>query len=123
MKLKEIIKTQNDILEDGHQINNDIIRDVDINIIAHFGNLVSFDVFCDNCAIIHGYNNTKNIGWIIKAFVELFDIGKEDGLLLTRIQDIPCRVISDGYFTKILGFGHFMKDKFVYTEDFMKITE
>ena len=123
MKLKEIIKTQNDILEDGHQINNDIIRDVDINIIGHFGNLVSFDVFCDNCAIIHGYNNTKNIGWIIKAFVELFDIEKEDGLLLTRIQDIPCRVISDGYFTKILGFGHFMKDKFVYTEDFMKITE
>ena len=123
MKLSEIIKTKSEIEADGHEIDNNIIRGVNISVLGHFGNAVSLNVYTDNCCLIHDYNNTDNIGFLIRALVELFDLTEEDGFDFCKIKDVPCRIISDGWGSKVLGFGHFMKDRFVYRDDFVKITD
>lgn len=119
MKLKEIIKTKAEIEKDGNFVENAMIRGADISVIGHFGNCVTFSFWTDNCTPYHDYNNTNNLGWIIKAFVELFDLTEEDGYCLSKIKDIPCRIITEGsggWGSKVIGFGHFMKDQFVYKE-------
>ena len=124
MKLKDIIKTQKQIEEMGYKIENNIIEYVDINTIAHFGNLTCFEIVCSNVCAMSGYNNIGNLGYLVRAFIELFDLSEEDGLRLTRIKKIPCRLIFEGdgsLGSKCVGFGHFMKDKFVLTEEFTKI--
>lgn len=123
MKLQDIIKKKSDILSDRHEIENEMIRGADITVIGHFGNLVSLNIWTGCCSLIHDYNNTQNLGLILKAFVELFELTDEDGFCFSEIKNIPCRIISDGWGSKVLGFGHFMKDQFVYTEDFIRITE
>lgn len=123
MKLKDITKKKDEILSDGHKIENEMIHGADIWVVGHFGNVVCLNVWTGCCALLHDYNNTQNLGIIIKAFVELFDLTEEDGFCFSKIKDIPCRIVSDGWGSKVLGFGHFMKDKFVYTDDFVKITE
>lgn len=72
------------------------------------------------------YNNTRSLGYLIKAFIELFDISNEDGLRLTDIKNIPCRLVFNGknsWGSKCIGFGHFMKDKFVLTKEFAEVNE
>lgn len=126
MKLDDIIKTQSDIIADGNSIENNIIETVDINVIAHFGNCPCFEITCSNVWCFQGYNNTQNLGFLIRAFYNLFDLGEEDGLRLDKIKKIPCRLIFEkegGWGGKCIGFGHFMKDKFVYSKDFAKIDE
>lgn len=61
------------------------------------------------------YNNIGNLGYVLRAFIELFDLSEEDGLCLTEIKRIPCRLIFEGeggWGSKCIGFGHYMKDKF-----------
>jgi len=126
MKFEDIIKTEKEIIADGNSIENNIIVGSDISCIGHFGNVVCLDIWTNNCSLFSGYNNTDNIGWQIKALVELFDLTDEDGFLLSKFKNIPCRIITEGsggWGSKVIGFGHFMKDKFVYKEDFAKITE
>lgn len=53
-------------------------------------------------------------------------IDSHNGLRLTNIKNIPCRLIFNGknsWGSKCIGFGHFMKDKFVLTEEFAKVNE
>ena len=47
-------------------------------------------------------------------------------------NNIPCRLIFESIFepkderiwgSRCIGFGHFMKDKFVFTDDFAKVNE
>lgn len=126
MKLEDIIKTEQEIKDMGHSIENNIIEKVDVNTIAHFGNVTCFEIVCSNVCAMSTYNNTWNLGFIIRAFIELFDLSEEDGVRLSKIRNIPCRLIfegSVGWGSKCIGFGHFMKDKFVLTEDFVKINE
>ena len=126
MKLKDIIKTEDQIKLNGYAIKNNLIEDIDINIIAHFGNCVSFEISCTNISPLCGYNNTKNLGFLLKAFYEFFEISEEDGLQISQVKNIPCRLIFTGEGTwgdKCIGFGHFMKDKFVFTQDFIQIDE
>ena len=124
MKLKEIIKTQKQIEEMGHKIENNLIEYVNINTVAHVGNLTSFKIECSNVCPMSRYNNINNLGYVLRAFIELFDLSKEDGLRLTEIKNIPCRLIfEDGPFSRCIGFGHFMKDKFVLTKEFARVNE
>lgn len=127
MNINDIIKTEEEILDDGHVIKNNLIKNCDIVIIGHFGNVVSLDIMCSDVSLFSGYNNTQNIGWQIKALIELFELTEEDGYrLFTQLKDYPCRLIFEGdggWGDKCIGFGHYMKDKFVYKKDFAKITE
>lgn len=125
MKLTDIIKTQKEILRDGNYIENNIIEEVVVNVIGHFGNCPTFEINCSNVYAFSGYNNINNLGFLICAFYDLFDIGDEDSLCLNEIKNIPCRLIfdGDGWGDKCIGFGHFMKNEFVYSKDFAKIDE
>lgn len=126
-QLKDIIKTEAEIIEMGHGIANNIIENVDINIVAHFNNCVCFEVICSDVVPMSGYRNTANIGAILKAFVELFDIEREDGIRISSIKHMPCRLIFQNagngptWGCRCIGFGHFMKDRFVLIEDFAKL--
>lgn len=120
--LKSIIKTEKEIKKLGYYIENNIIERVDVNIIAHFANTVCFEIRCLNCYPMSCHHNTSNLGNIVKSFIELFDLSEEDGIHLLKIKNIPCRLIFDNpNFGKCVGFGHFMKDKFVLTDDFARI--
>lgn len=125
MKLKEITKTQRQLEEMGYRIENNIIENVDINTIAHFGNVTCFEIGCTNVYPMSAYNNISNLGYVIRAFIELFDLSEEDGLRLTKIKNLPCRIVLEGddWGSRCVGFGHFMKDEFVLTEEFTKINE
>lgn len=126
MKLEDIIKTKEQIKKMGHSIENNMIEYVDVNTIAHFGNVTCFEIVCSNVYAISSCNNLRNLGFIIKAFIEFLDLSEEDGLRLSKIKNIPCRLIFEGqgeWGSKCIGFGHFMKDKFVFVDDFAKINE
>lgn len=115
MRFEEIIKTRREVEDLGYEIENDVIRSVDVRAIAHFGDVVCLVVWCDNVTPISSYNNTKNLGYVIQAFIKLFDLSKEDGVDLSEIKDVPCRLVF--YKGRCVGLGHFMKDRFVFTED------
>ena len=123
MKLNDIIHNEEEVLAQGYKITNEMIHGSDLSVIGHFGNAVSINVWTGCCCLLHDYNNTDNIGYIIKALVELFDLTDEDGYVFKNFKEIPCRIISNGWGSKVVGFGHFMKNKFVYTDEFVKITE
>lgn len=123
--LKSIIKTQDEIESLGYVISNNIIERVNVNTIGHFNNTASFEMMCDCICPISGYNNTSNVGYLIRAFIELFGIEEEDGLRLDEIKNVPCRLVYNNTDCslggKCVGFGHFKKDKFVLTNEFIVI--
>lgn len=125
MKLKDIIKTRKQIEEMGYKIENNYIDHVDINVAAHFGNLTRFEITCKNVRPMSGYNNIGNLGYIIRAFIELLNLSEENGLHLAEIENVPCRLVYDDTWgrNKCIGFGHFMEDKFVLVDEFAKIDE
>lgn len=126
MNFNEIIKTEQDLKCSGYHITNNMIKSIDVDIIAHFGNCTCFEINCTDIHLMGVYNNTKSLGFLIRAFVKLFDLSQEDGIKLTNIKNVPCRLVFDGELSwgaKCIGFGHFMKDKFVLIEDFVKIND
>lgn len=126
MTLENITYTAQDIENDGNVIENNIIDYIDVNVIGHFNNCPTFEIICSNVTPFSGFNNTKNIGFLIKAFFKMFDLCEEDGISIDDIRRIPCRLIFEkegGWGSRCIGFGHFMKDKFVYSKDFAKIDE
>jgi hypothetical protein len=117
-----IIKTKSQIEELGYIVENNVLKYVDVNVIGHFGNCACLELRCENIHIVANYNNTSNVGYLLKALVEFLDIEEEDGIRISKIKNIPIRIIMKEQFGQCIGFGHFMKDKFVLTEDFIKIT-
>ena len=128
MKLKDVVKTKQEIDDIGYDIVNNIIANVNINTIAHFGNSTCFEIACSDVYPMSCHNNLQNLGYILRASIEFFELSEEDGLRITQIKNIPCRLIFESkngcaWGSKCIGFGHFMKDKFVFTEDFARINE
>ena len=126
MKLTNIIHSKKEIERMGYSIENNIIKGLDISVIGHFGNIVSLDIWCPNCSVYHGMNDTKNIGFLLKALIELLDLEEEDGLTISTIKNTPIRIICEGdggYGSRVIGFGNFMSDKFVLKKEFCQIDE
>lgn len=105
-----------DVLAKGYSVENNLVS-LDVQIIGHFGNSVSLIIAAKNVIPYSAYNNTENIGFIIKYLVELLGIGKEDGLLISKVKDVPARLIFDSkepcWGAKCVGIGNFMEDKFI----------
>ena len=124
--VNEIIHSESFIKSEGYGIENNIIKEIDINVIAHFGNIPCLTIICENiCAYAH-YNNTSNLGHLIKALVEFLGCEREDGIMLSKIRNIPCRIIFEGNGTdrwgeKAVGIGHYMKDRFILFEEFSRL--
>lgn len=121
-ELDKILKHKSDF--DGCAIENNIIERVDVDTIAHFGNLTSFEIYCPNVVPYSSRNNTSNLGEVIRAFIELMRLEEEDGIRLSQIKNIPCRLVFDGenaWGSKVIGIGHFMQDRFVLIDDLATI--
>jgi hypothetical protein len=118
-----ILKTEKELLEFGYIIENNMLKHIDMNVIGHFGNCVCLEFRCENVSPIASYNNTKNVGYLIRAFVELFDLENEDGIRVSNIKNVPIRLVFKEKYGQCIGFGCFMKDRFVLIEDFIKISE
>lgn len=119
-------KTENDIsnILSEYHVENNIIQEINILITGHFGNTVSVSIVCPNICILPLYNSTNNIGYILRALVELFDKSEDNSVSLSSLTDIPVRLVFDNknpYLGKCVGIGHFMKDRFVLIEDLMKL--
>lgn len=105
-----------DVLAKGYSVENNLVS-LDVQVIGHFDNSVSLVIAANNVIPYSSYNNTENIGFIIKYLVELLGIQKEDGLLISKVKDVPARLIFDSkepcWGAKCIGIGNFMEDKFV----------
>lgn len=105
-----------DVLAKGYSVGNNLIS-LDVQVIGHFGNSVSLVIAAKNVIPYSAYNNTENIGFIIKYLVELLGIEKEDGLFISKVKNIPVRLVFDSkepcWGAKCVGIGNFMEDKFV----------
>ena len=109
MKLEDIIKTA--VYFSGeYTIVNNMIDYVNIGVIGHFGNIPCFEIYCRNIVLYSGHNNLPNLGYLIRAFVELFDLTEDDGLRLNYARDIPCRLVFKGkpppWGGKAVAIGH-----------------
>ena len=116
------IYTEQEIINAGYSISNDIIENIDVNIIGHFGNVVSLELFCKTRRLLSGYNNTRNIGQMAKFLIEFLEIDEEEGIRLSEIKNVPIRIVTEvNNYGICIGFGHYMENKFILTEDFVKI--
>lgn len=112
---EEIMKTFPNV-----EIQNGIIQKMDLNVIGHFGNIVTLNMpisigggICDP---LSGYNATISCGVYIRTLFELFELSKEDGCRISTISDIPCRIAKNN--CKVVAIGHFISDKFIAIDDF-----
>lgn len=124
----QITYTLNDIEKKGYGVENDIIKEIDINIIAHFGNIPCLTIMCENIVPYGHYNDIARVGFLLKALVEFFEVDREDGIMLSELKNIPCRIVFDGngknhWGEKAVGIGHYMRDKFILFENFNKLAE
>lgn len=124
--LKSIIKTEAELKELGYCVQNNIIKRV-VSDTAEFNfcNSVYLKIICSNTCTMGLSHNIGNIDYLISSYIELFDLPEEDGLPSREVKSIPCRLIFDSpncsWGSRCIGFGHFMKDKFVLTDDFVMI--
>lgn len=126
--VKDITYRLKDIEEKGYGVENNIIKGIDINIIAHFGNIPCLTIMCENIMPYGHYNDISRLGFLLKAIVEFFGVDREDGVMLSDLKNIPCRIVFEGngenhWGEKAVGIGHYMRDKFILFEDFNKLSE
>ena len=125
-RYKKIIKTETDLKKELGKccVENNIIKNIDIVVTGHFGNSVSVQMLCDNICPLGLYNSTGNIGFILRALIEIFDKEDDNSVSIKALQGTPIRLVFNGdnsWGEKAVAIGHFMKDRFVMIDDLMKI--
>ena len=115
-----------DIEKKGYGVGNNIIKSIDINIIAHFGNIPCLTIMCEDIMPYGHHNDIARLGFLLKELVEFFGVDREDGVMLSELKNIPCRIVYNGngkshWGDKAVGIGHYMKDKFILFEDFSEL--
>ena len=126
--VNDITKRMRDVKNLGYGVENNIIEKIDIKIIAHFGNIPCLNIVCENIVPYGHYNDIARMGFLLKAIVEFFEVDREDGVWLSSLRNIPCRLVFEGdgdnhWGEKAVGIGHYMKDKFILFEDFGKLAK
>lgn len=123
MKYEDAIKTSFDILNLAKNVNieNNIIKQIDIQYNARFYNVCNLIIIFFNCTGGSDYAAIKNCGYMVKALIKLLGYEHEECLYLSSVHDKPCRIIvKDGM---CIGVGHFMLNKFILFDDLVKIDE
>lgn len=112
--------------KDSYSVQNNVLKSLEVVINGHFGNTVMLEGRCENITILSDYNLTYNIGYVIRALIELFKLSKDDGVELSSLRNIPIRLVfndKDPYSGNCVGIGHFMSDEFVMFKDLIKCGE
>lgn len=122
MKLKDAIVNKLFVESMGATIENNVIKSVNVDIVGHFGNAVCLEILCEDVRPVSMHQNIGNLGYVIRALVEFFDLSEDDGIKFSQIKNVPCRLVLDKS-GRCVGFGDFMKDKFVLTSNFVNIDE
>ena len=121
---KDIVKTKRAIESKGYFVENNMVTSIDLAVVAHFGNITCLEMFFTNCALFSGYNIGAFLPDVLKAIVEILEIENEDGLRISKIKNVPCRIVTTGNgFGKVIGFGHFMNDKFVLADALIEMAK
>lgn len=117
---KDIVKRKSDL--ENMQIENNMLEAIEINVIGHVGNLTTLEMFFSNCCLFSQYNLGNLIGTVLKVIFEVLELTEDNGLRLSKVKNVPVRIVSENSWgSKVIGFGHFMKDRFVLVEDVIAI--
>lgn len=117
---KDIVKRKSDL--GSMQIENNMIDSIEINVVGHVGNISTLEMFFTNCCLFSQYNLGGYIGDVLKVIVEVLDLTDDNGIRISKIKNVPVRIVSEsGWGSKVAGFGHFMKDRFVLVEDVIEL--
>lgn len=125
-RYEQIIKTEAQIKTElgEYCIENNIIEKIDVVVTGHFGNTVSVDMLCENICPLGLYNTTENIGYILRALIDIFDKENDNSVSIKALEGTPIRLVfnsNSSWGSKAVAIGHFMKDRFVLIDDLMKI--
>lgn len=125
-RYKGLLKSESEVrarLNNNCCIENNIIRDIRVLVTGHFGNCVSLEIACENIFPVSSYNNTKNIGYVLSALIDIFDKEDDNGVNITKLNGTPIRVVyndKSSCGSKSVAIGHYMKDRFIFIDDLMK---
>lgn len=120
---KDILKTKNELTDDGYVIENAMLKYMDIDIIGHFGNITTFNMVTNCCCIFSNYNMGAILSDVIKCVIEALNLSEEDGLHLSKVKNVPIQIVSKGWGSKVEGFGCFLGDKFVMVDDVIELAK
>ena len=105
----------------GLEIRNALIKKIDLDCVGHFGDIIIPKISIESGSIyfnfMYGYNITRDCGYFIRHLVRLLDLSKDDGVSLSDIRNIPCRVVCKD--TRHVAIGHFTSDRFLDVEGFI----
>ena len=102
----------------GLKTENSMIQSIDINLIGHFGNVVSVEVKTRHCTLLNAWNATRCLGVVLQCLYDLLDLTEENGKRLSEVRDVPCRVVVDNKTGFCVGLGNFMDDnRFLMFDD------
>ena len=128
-RYNQSLKTEKDLKEQFNNhiyIENNIIKDIDVIVTGHYGNIVSVDMLCENIRPFPLYNSTDNIGYIIRALIEIFDKEDDNSVSINSLKNTPIRIVYDAdnkFEGHSVAIGHFMKNRFILIDDLMKVHE
>jgi len=111
-----------EVKELDYEPKNALIAGIDLNLIGHFGDIVTLEIrLSDGMVVFNRYNATARIGYLIQCLYDLFELSDENGKRLSEVRNVPCRILCspDG----VVGIGHFMKDRFICEEHFFQYCE
>lgn len=127
MSIQKIMVTESTVVEriSNYQIKEDELKRIDVQVIPHYGWVTCLTLHFNCGSPIQPHNNTRNLGYVLHHFLQLFDI-HEDGAYLSNIANKKVRLVYsyDAPFGgQCVAIGHPYKDKFIFFEDLMKASE
>lgn len=104
-------------------LRNNMIRDVKIECVGHFGGLILLTLVFESWLNVFGLRNmTPNLGYILRELALLLGLVTDGNInVIEALKNQPVRLFAltgTGRVDAELAFiGHFMEDKFVWCAD------
>lgn len=127
MSIKKLMLTEKEVTEriTMYHIKEDELKRIDVEVVPHYGWVVCLTLHFDRGAALTPHNNTRNLGYVLHHFLQLFDI-REDGAYLSSIANKKVRLVynyDSPFVGQCVAIGHPYKDRFIFFEDLMKVSE
>ena len=97
-----------EVFKDNYRISENIIKDLSIVVLGHFGNAVALQISCECCSPIPLYNSTSNIGYILQTLIELYKLDSDMGTDIRNFIGKPILLVYDSkneYLGKLIAIG------------------